>query len=184
MIIFLLALGLAMDAFAVSISCGMNIGEEHRHKLVRLGLTFGGFQAVMFAVGGLLGNATKTFIEAYDHWVALGLLVVIGGKMIKESFEHKECPVNMLSFKMLMILGLATSIDALAAGVGFSAANENLLLASGWVGVVTMIMCLLGAYTFSKLMNKINLSKYVEIMGGLILIGIGIKIFLEHTLGL
>ncbi len=180
--ILLLALGLSMDAFAVSISSSVTIDRiKFRHAL-KIGAFFGSFQALMPLIGWLAGLGFRVLIAGNDHWIAFALLALIGGKMIYES-SKKDCPqnkVNPLNTLVLLGLAVATSIDALAAGISFALLKINILYTVSLIGLITFVVSMVGVFLGKKLCgfwgNKI------EIAGGLILIGIGLKILIEHTL--
>jgi len=179
--IIIIAIGLAMDAFAVSVATGATYKKQGSNHAFRMAFAFGGFQAIMPVVGWLAGLTLREFIRDYDHWVAFILLAFIGGKMIYESFKIKRAQqqADTLSAAMLLVLALATSIDALAVGITFS-----LLLASSLV----MAVIIIGAITFVFSYAGFYIGKFfgyffetgIEALGGLILIGIGVKILLEH----
>lgn len=176
----LIALGLSMDAFAVAICKGLSVQWlSPKHYLI-IGAWFGGFQALMPTLGYLLGSAFEQYITKYDHWVAFVLLALIGANMIKEGFSKEEDSTNgSFGFSTMIILALATSIDALAVGITFALLpNVNIIPAVLMIGVITFIMSALGL----KVGNIFGL-KYkskAEITGGVILILMGTKILLEH----
>lgn len=179
--ILALSVGLAMDTFAISIASGATYKQlKIRHGLQMAGF-FGGFQAIMPLIGALAGLSFKAYIENYDHWVAFGLLAVIGGKMIYESFAIKEaqkdnCPTNIA---VLLTLSMATSIDALATGITLTLVSTSIFVAVLIIGLVTFILSLAGVL-IGKKFGHIFENK-IEALGGIILILIGIKILLEHT---
>ncbi|MCX5645518.1 MAG: manganese efflux pump MntP family protein [Phycisphaerae bacterium] len=178
--ILLIAVGLAMDAFAVSVVTGSVYKEFKVRHALRMALFFGGFQAVMPIIGFLAGLSLKDYIEAYDHWIALALLSFVGGKMIYESFkidavERNRDPSNPL---VLLALSFATSIDALAVGITLSLLKTPILLAVTIIGLVTFGLSYTGV-AIGKRFGHFFESK-VEIVGGIILIAIGIKIVVEH----
>ena len=178
--ILFIAVGLAMDAFAVAVVTGSVYKEFKVKHALRMALFFGGFQAVMPIIGYLAGLGLKNCIEAYDHWVAFALLCVVGGKMIYESFkieavERNRDPSNLL---VLLALSVATSIDALAVGITLSLLKMPILLAVAIIGMVTFILSYCGV-SLGKRFGHFFESK-VEIVGGLILIAIGVKIVIEH----
>ncbi|MBN2063469.1 MAG: manganese efflux pump [Sedimentisphaerales bacterium] len=178
--IFIIALGLAMDAFAVSVSSGVIIHKLHIRHAMRVAAFFGGFQALMPYIGWQIGRLASDYVRAYDHWVAFIILAAIGGKMIYEAKwgdEEKERP-DPLSLKVLLILAIATSIDALAVGVTFSCLNMAIVMPVIIIGIVTFITSLAGVYIGDFFGNIFG--DKLEIFGGLILIGIGAKILLEH----
>jgi putative Mn2+ efflux pump MntP len=178
--ILFIAVGLAMDAFAVSIVMGsMHKDLRVRHAL-RMALFFGGFQTFMPVIGFFAGLGLKEYIQAFDHWIAFGLLCLVGGKMIYESFrleaaEKNRDPSDLLT---LLALSLATSIDALAVGITLSLLQASLALAVAIIGVVTFGLSCAGVF-LGKRFGHLFESK-AEILGGLILIAIGVKILIEH----
>lgn len=178
--ILLIAVGLSMDAFAVAVVTGsMYRGFKVGHAL-RMALFFGGFQALMPVIGFLAGLGLMDYIAPYDHWIAFALLFLVGGKMIYESFqievvERNRDPSNLL---VLLLLSFATSIDALAVGITLSLLKMPILLAVTIIGVVTFILSY-GGVAIGKRFGHFFESK-VEIVGGLILIAIGVKIVIEH----
>lgn len=178
--ILLLGVSLSMDAFAVSICKGLSMKKINWKKAIIIGIYFGIFQALMPAIGYFLGSTFESFVTNIDHWIAFILLALIGGNMIKEAFSEKETESynDNVDFKTMVVLAIATSIDALAVGITFAFLNVNLLLAISLIGITTFIISLLGV----KLGNKFG-SKYekkAQITGGIILIIIGLKILLEH----
>ena len=183
--VFLIAVGLSMDAFAVSICKGLAMNSFDKREANRLGLFFGGFQALMPLIGWAVCVRFAKYVMAFDHWIAFGLLLFIGGKMIFEALTSKE-EVTMgvkTSYKELFILAIATSIDALAVGIAFAFEYETfmpVLYAVLLIGVTTYLFSFGGAY-IGKRFGNIFKNK-AEIVGGLILIGIGVKILLEHLL--
>lgn len=180
--IIVIAVGLAMDAFAVSIVSGATYRQLHVKHALRIALFFGGFQAVMPLIGSLAGLTLKEHIVDYDHWIAFGLLTAVGGKMIYESFkiEKAEKKFDPTSLITLLALSVATSIDALAVGITLSLIATSIIEAVIIIGVVTFVLSYLGV-AIGKRFGHFFESK-IEIFGGIILIGIGIKILLEHTL--
>ena len=184
--LFLLAIGLSMDAFAVSVTNGMCYqGLKKRHAVLIAG-TFGFFQALMPVIGFYLGRTFSNAIESFDHWIAFGLLFLIGAHMILEAIRDlrnpdKRCVNEIVSYKRIFIQGIATSIDALAVGVSFALIDADIFLSTAIIGLVTFIVCLVGVFAGR------NAGRFLkgksEITGGLILIGIGLKIFLDHSIG-
>ena len=178
--ILLLGIGLSMDAFAVSICKGLSTKRlQTRHYLI-IGAWFGGFQALMPTIGYFLGSTFEQYITAFDHWVAFILLAAIGAGMIKESLSKEESNGNdSFSFKTMLLLALATSIDALAVGITFALLPDvNVPLAVCLIGITTFVCSAAGL----KVGNLFGL-KYkakAELAGGIILILIGLKILLEH----
>jgi len=178
--ILFLGVGLAMDAFAVSIVTGSIYKELHIRHALRMALFFGGFQAMMPLIGSLAGLSLKQHIAAYDHWIAFGLLGIVGGKMILEAFEIKSAEKNLDPSNLLILLTLsvATSIDALAVGFTLSLLVRSLAFAVSAIGVITFGLSYAGV-SVGKRFGHFFESK-IEILGGLILIGIGIKILVTH----
>ena len=174
-----LAIGLSMDAFAVAICKGLSSKHFNQKHAVIIALYFGTFQALMPAIGYLLGSRFQQSITAYDHWIAFILLVLIGGNMIKESFDHEtETSSPSIHFKEMLILAIATSIDALAVGVTFAFLQVSLIPAVSTIGIITFMISVLGV----KIGNVFGM-KYkskAEFAGGVILILIGGKILMEH----
>jgi putative Mn2+ efflux pump MntP len=178
--IVFIAVGLAMDAFAVSIVTGSVYRELQVRHALRMALFFGGFQAAMPIVGWLAGLGLRAYISAYDHWVAFGLLAFVGGKMIYESFaiESAEKNLNPSDLMILLTLSVATSIDALAVGFTLSLLATSIAVAVTVSGVITFGLSYVGI-TIGKRFGHFCESK-IEILGGLILIAIGLKIVIEH----
>lgn len=177
--LFLIAVGLSMDAFAVAICKGLSMGKmNHRHALI-IGLYFGGFQALMPFLGYILGSRFQSAITAYDHWIAFILLAIIGGNMVKESLSPEEdsCDASV-AFKDMVILAVATSIDALAVGVTFAFLQVNILPAVSFIGIITFLLSIAGV----KVGNVFGCryKSRAEFWGGVILIAIGLKILIEH----
>lgn len=183
MVLMLTALGLAMDAFAVSVSNAMCYRNMKLRQQVASSLSFGLFQGIMPAIGFFAGRLFSDLIQNVDHWIALVLLGVIGGKMAIEGFralkDPEQCPTgNVYSVKSMLVQSLATSIDALAVGIGFAALQVNILAASATIAVITFVCCLIGT-ALGKRFGAL-LGDWAEIIGGLILVGIGVKIFADH----
>ena len=187
--LFLMGVGLAMDAFAVSICKGLSMKKVKWQHATIIGLFFGGFQALMPFVGWLLGSQFEQYITKVDHWIAFGLLGIIGGKMLYEAIkgdeeDEEECSccndknADKLDLKELFILAIATSIDALAVGITFAFLKYPVVKAVTVIGVVTFIISMAGVYIGNFFGSRFK--KKAEIAGGIILVGIGIKILLEH----
>ena len=176
--IFLLAVGLSMDAFAVSVCKGLSVQRlKPRHGAI-CGAYFGGFQALMPLIGWLLGRQFESRIKNIDHWIAFVLLVLIGANMVRESFGKDEEVNDSFSFKTMLPLAVATSIDALAVGVTFAFLDVNIWIAIALIGVTTFTLSAVGV----KIGNVFG-AKYkskAELAGGIILIALGIKILIEH----
>ncbi|MDD6734993.1 MAG: manganese efflux pump MntP family protein [Clostridiales bacterium] len=180
--IILIGIGLAMDAFSVSVTDGIVLKKPSFPQAAKIALFFGAFQFIMPCIGYLLGSAFASYIQASDHWIAFILLAFIGGKMLFEAIrgnDDGEEIKNPLSFSTLLVLAVATSIDALAVGVTFATVNAPLLFASSIIGTVTFVISLAGVFLGSRFGNLFG--NKAEIAGGLVLIGIGIKIFAEHV---
>jgi putative Mn2+ efflux pump MntP len=178
--IVIIAVGLAMDAFVVSIVSGSAYRQLHVRHALRMAIFFGAFQAFMPLVGSLAGLTLRKYIAHYDHWIAFGLLAAVGGKMIYESFKIKSVeenpdPSNIL---VLLVLSVATSIDALAVGITLSLIAGSIVIAVMIIGLITFILSYLGVY-IGKRFGHFFESK-MEALGGVILIGIGTKILIEH----
>jgi len=177
---FFLAVGLAMDAFAVSISCGLANEKGILKGGLRVAGAFGFFQAMMAFLGWALGEAFEVYINSCCHWIALILLCFIGVNMIIES--RVECRDNKkkLNFKTLMMLSIATSIDALAAGISLKAFEINIAEVVFEIGIVTFILSFIGVAMGKKLCSINKFKSHIEILGGVILIIIGFKVFISH----
>ena len=175
--LFLLAVGLSMDAFAVSICKGLSLRNFKVKHMLIAGAWFGGFQALMPLIGYFLGSFFAEMIEKYDHWVAFVLLAIIGGNMIKESFGKDEKVDSSMDVKSMLLLAIATSIDALAVGVTFAFLQVQIVPAVSFIGVITFIFSAVGVKIGSLFGTKYK-SK-AELFGGIVLVLIGIKILLE-----
>lgn len=179
--ILLISVGVAMDAFAVSICKGLSMKKMELKRAMVVGLWFGIFQALMPTIGFFLGMSFEKIIVNVDHWIAFVLLGFIGFKMITEAFvENNECCVDDTSFKTMLIMAIATSIDALAVGVAYVCAygSNNAALAFVAIGIVTFGLSTIGVKLGNKFGNK--LGNKAEFAGGVILILLGLKILLEH----
>ena len=177
--LFLIAVGLSMDAFAVSVCKGLSVKRATVRQALCVGVYFGGFQALMPLLGYLLGTQFESLITSIDHWIAFVLLSLIGGNMIRESFkEEAESLDASFSFKAMLPLAVATSIDALAMGVTFAFLQVDIIPAVLFIGVITIILSAAGL----KVGNVFG-AKYksrAELFGGVVLVLMGIKILLEH----
>lgn len=177
--LFITAVGLSMDAFAVAICKGLAMKKLSWKKALIIGLWFGGFQALMPTIGYLLGTRFESYVTAIDHWIAFVLLALIGANMVKESFSKEEESSNdAVDFKTMFLLAIATSIDALAVGVTYAFLQVRIVPAVSFIGVITFTLSIVGV----KIGNVFGL-KYkskAELTGGIILIVMGIKILLEH----
>lgn len=177
--LLVLALGLSMDAFAVSICKGLSVSKLQAKHCLICGVYFGGFQALMPLIGWALGIRFQSMITNIDHWIAFVLLAVIGANMIKESFsKEEECPDASFGFKTMLTLAVATSIDALAVGVTFAFLDVNIVPAVLLIGVTTFVCSAVGVKIGNVFGNRFQ-SK-AEFLGGLVLIAIGLKILIEH----
>ncbi len=176
--LFLLAVGLSMDAFAVAVCKGLSMNRMSWKKALIVGLYFGGFQAAMPLLGFFLGRQFERIITTFAPWAAFVLLAVIGANMIREAFGKEEDCSDSVGFKEMVVLALATSIDALAVGVSFAFLQVKILPAVALIGVITLVLSTLGV----KVGNVFG-SRYrakAELAGGIILILLGVKILLEH----
>jgi putative Mn2+ efflux pump MntP len=180
--ILLIALALSADCFAVALSGSVYIRTISLAPMVRTAATFGGFQAVMTVLGWLAGRTVVNLISGYDHWLAFILLALIGGRMIWEAFHHKEKrkQIDISRGILLVTLAIATSIDALAVGLSFAFLKVNIVAACLIIGVVAFGVTIAG-FTLGAKIKKL-LGKYAEVTGGVILIAIGIRVLLSHTL--
>ena len=181
--LLLLAVGLSMDAFAVSVCKGLALRKVTLRAELTCGLWFGGFQALMPLIGFFLGTLFAAAIQAVDHWIAFGLLAIIGVNMLKEAASHEEecCCENGadLSVKVMFVMAVATSIDALAVGISLAmVGNVNIFYAVSLIGICTCLLSMLGVKIGNVFGSRFE-SK-AEIAGGIILILLGVKILLEH----
>ena len=183
-VLFLMGVGLSMDAFAVSICKGLAMRKVNKKQAFVIGLFFGGFQALMPFIGWALGSQFEAYITSIDHWIAFVLLAVIGGKMVKEAVSEKgeddkvEQMDPPLDIKEMFILAVATSIDALAVGITFAFLNYPIVEAITIIGITTFVISIIGVYVGNFFGSKYK--KRAEIVGGVILILLGVKILLEH----
>ena len=175
--LFILAVGLSMDAFAVSICKGLSLGKISKKHMAIAGAWFGGFQALMPLIGYFLGSFFADMITKYAHWIAFILLVIIGGNMIKEALGEEEKVDASMGAREMFLLAIATSIDALAVGVTFTFLKVAIVPAVSFIGCVTFVCSALGVKIGSIFGSKYR-SK-AELCGGIILILIGLKIILE-----
>lgn len=180
--LFVTAVALSMDAFAVSVSKGLSVKRVRLQHGLITGAYFGGFQALMPLIGFFLASSFAEYIKRFDHWIAFGLLVLIGANMLREALSKEEEEMNdSFSLKTMLPLAIATSIDALATGVSFAVTDTNIWLAISLVGATTFAFSAAGV----KIGNAFGL-KYkskAEVIGGLILILMGVKILVEHLMG-
>lgn len=176
--LLLIAVGLSMDAFAVSVCKGLSVKKVGVKHAALAGLYFGGFQFLMPVIGYLLGFRFESVIENIDHWVAFVLLAFIGGNMIKESFGKAEELNDDFGVKTMLLMAIATSIDALAVGITFAFLEVQILPAAGLIGVTTFLLSFVGIYIGNAFGTRYK-SK-AELAGGIILVVIGVKILLQH----
>jgi len=179
--IFVLAVGLSMDSFAVSISCGLAEQKVKFGHAVKISFAFALFQGIFPLLGWLMGTELKVFVESIDHWIAFFLLAYLGGKMIYESLrkDKDEKIADIYSFRHIMTLSIATSIDALVVGFSYAMAETGKIFGGALIiGSVTFFFSMLGIRIGKDVGNK--LGSKVELLGGIILFGIGLKILIEH----
>ena len=182
--LLLIAVGLSMDAFAVSVTNGLCYKNVKCGWTLAMGLCFGLFQGAMPTIGYFLGSTFADYITAYDHYIALILLCFIGGKMLIDGIKSKDEGIEAtgasIGLGILLVQGVATSIDALAVGVSFAMLpNVNIVTAAGFISLVTFSLSIIAVFVGKKFGSLLN--NKAQIIGGLILIAIGIKIFIEHT---
>lgn len=178
-----IAIGLSLDAFTVSIASGIRIPRMRLRQAMLIASFFGAFQAVMPVIGWSVGWWGRSFIRAVDHWIAFLLLLLIGGKMLYAGLlgGDEVAPQNPLNLHVLCLLSLATSIDALAVGFTLSVLDVSIVAPVVTIGGTTFLLCLIGTY-IGNVCGHLGEQNF-EVVGGLILIGIGTKILLEHLLG-
>ena len=178
--LFLIGIGLSMDAFAVAICKGLSMRRIDGRQTVTVAAFFGGFQALMPFLGWALGKQFEQYITRYDHWIAFVLLTYIGGKMLWEALRDKEeARAANFSLRELLVLAVATSIDALAVGITFAFLKVEIGLASAIIGCTTFALSLVGVFIGNRFGSRYK--QRAEAVGGIILILIGLKILLEHT---
>ena len=180
--VFIIALGLSMDAFSVSVTNGMCMDKVNFKTAGKIAFVYAFFQFLMPVLGFFAGNIFESFISSVDHWIAFCLLFFIGIKMVMEAIdelkEKNSAECKIIDMKLLLVQGIATSIDALAVGISFAALKMPVFSSSLIIGVVTFGICLIGVFLGKKVGNL--LKGKAGILGGLILIGIGTKILIEH----
>jgi manganese efflux pump family protein len=177
--LLLIALGLAMDAFAVSTACGVQIAAVRYGFVLRLALAFGFFQFAMPVIGWFLGSTFSGVVQTVDHWVAFGLLALIGGRMMWESFRDDSAPARDPTRGWnLLILAVATSIDALAVGLSFAFLDVSIWFPAVVIGIVAAILSAVGALFGCRLGHRFGV--WAERAGALVLIGIGVRILVQH----
>ena len=183
--LFFIAVGLAMDAFAVSVCKGLGMRRMRYDQALVISLYFGVFQALMPLIGWLLGTSFSRYIQAFDHWIAFVLLAFLGGKMLWDVFHEKEdgeqeSAERRLDHRELFMLAIATSIDALAVGIAFACLDVNIWSSISIIGVTTLVISFAGVWIGNRFGNRFQ--KKAEIAGGLVLILIGVKILAEHLI--
>ena len=178
--IIFIAIGLSMDAFAVAVTLGMSVQKPRLKEIIIPGIYFGFFQALMPLIGFLAGTYFANKIQEVEHWVAFVLLGLVGGKMIKDSFskEEKKKEDNPFHFAKMLLLAIATSIDALAVGVTFAFFKINIVMAMAIIGCITFFIASCGVVVGNIFGTRFK-SK-AEFIGGLVLVGLGVKIVVEH----
>ena len=178
--ILFIAIGLAMDAFSVAISNGTTIKKIRVLDALKIGVFFGVFQFGMLYIGDLCGGAFEKYIIVIDHWIAFFLLMFIGGKMLYDVVwgEEETESQHALDFKTLTVLAIATSIDALAVGVSLATITKNIIFDASVVGIIAFLFSFVGVYIGNKCGDLFG--KKAEIIGGIVLMGIGVKILIEH----
>lgn len=180
--LFLLAVGLSMDAFSVSICKGLGMRKVNWRVTLALAVAFGGFQAGMPVIGWALGSQFLWLIAPVDHWIAFGLLAFIGGNMIREAIageeEGDDAPVERIDLAELLMLAVATSIDALTVGIAFASLSVNIWLSVALIGVTTFAFSVAGVLIGNQF--GMRYQRPAQITGGVILILIGTKVLLEH----
>ncbi len=179
--IFLIAVGLAMDAFAVSVARGMTATKDRLKQAILLASLFGGFQAFMPLIGWLAGLSFQDLIMGVDHWIAFGLLAAIGAKMIYDAMRGEESGNEDLTLFLALTLAIATSIDALMVGLSFAFLEISILVPVIVIGLVTLVLCFLG-FMFGSSLGRFFGGK-IRIVGGTMLILIGLRILIEHLTG-
>ncbi len=181
--VMIIAVALAMDVFAVAIATGVVLKNVNFRQMFRLSWHFGLFQAMMPVIGWGAGLSVRSYIELYDHWVAFGLLAFVGGKMIKdgvfgvEKNLEKKDPTKGSN---LVLLSVATSIDALAVGLSLSIINVSVWVPAFFIGIIAALFTILGLFIGSRIGHVIKLSQYAEVVGGIVLFVIGFNILHEH----
>jgi putative Mn2+ efflux pump MntP len=181
--ILVIALALAVDAFSVAVASGVSLDSVDFRRTFRLSWHFGVFQTMMTIIGWTVGLSVRSLIESFDHWVAFGMLLFVGARMIIETFRgQKEAnkTVDPTKGTMLVFLSIATSIDALAVGISFSMLDMTIWTPALIIGVVAFILTAAGIHLGRVMKSTLNLSHYAEVGAGMVLIGIGIKILYDH----
>lgn len=185
---FLTGFGLSMDAFAVAVCKGLAMRKVNRKQCFIIALFFGGFQAIMPLLGYLIGSTFARYIKQIDHWIAFALLLYIGGKMIIEAVREKDEEIKVekmdppLDYKELLMMAVATSIDALAIGVTYSFMNVDIIEAVSVIGLTTFVISGAGVYIGNIFGTKFE--KKAQILGGAVLVFLGVRILVTHLMGL
>lgn len=179
--ILIIAVGVAMDAFAVSICKGLSVRTVGASHFLKVGLWFGGFQALMPVIGYYAGTAFSDAVCSVDHWIAFILLGIIGGNMIREAFSGDEEHADSdFSFRTMLAMAVATSVDALAIGVSFAFLRVSIWMAVAFIGIITAVFSMVGLKIGNVFGSRYK--SYAELAGGVILVLMGVKILIEHTL--
>ncbi len=176
--LFIIAVGLSMDAFAVAVCKGLSLSKIKVRHAVLTGVYFGGFQALMPLIGYFAGKYFERTVVSIDHWVVFALLAVIGGNMIKEAFSKEEELNPSFSLKTMLPLAVATSIDALAVGITFAFLKVKIFTAVSFIGAITFALSAIGIYIGN--IFGLKYKSKAEFIGGVVLIAMGLKILLEH----
>ena len=178
--LLLISVGLAMDAFAVSVGKGMTLKQVRPRHALNAGAWFGAFQALMPIIGYFVGRSFASYVASVDHWIAFGLLILIGANMIREAVwgDDEEIDGNF-GFRTMLLMAIATSIDAMAVGISMAFLDVNIWMSALVIGVVTLSLSAVGVYLGSLFGSR--LGSKAGVVGGLILIAIGIKIVIEHV---
>lgn len=185
--IVFLSIGLAMDAFALSICDGLTMPSLKAGHKIFIALVFGLFQGLMPLIGYFLGSLFLSYIAAFDHWIAFALLLIIGGKMLYDGISslraQKEPIAKPFSFGWILLQGVATSIDALAVGISLLAFSLSIYLSVSIIAAITFVICLVGIF-LGRAVDKLlhGKTQIADIIGGVVLVAIGVKILLEHLL--
>ena len=178
--LLLISVGLAMDAFAVSVGKGMTLKRVRLSHALNAGVWFGGFQALMPVIGYFVGRSFAEYVVSVDHWIAFGLLTLIGINMIRETiWGDDEDQDGDFCFRTMLLMAIATSIDALAVGISMAFLNVDIWISVGVIGIVTLLISGAGVYLGAAFGSR--LGSKAGIIGGIILIAIGIKIVVEHV---
>jgi len=181
--VLLIAVSLSIDCLAVAIAGSISMPSLHRLQVLRVSLSFGIFQAGMLVLGWLAGQTMVDLVEAYDHWVAFGLLFLVGARMLQKSFSTKKDDskrIDITKGLALLILSVATSIDALAVGLSLAVIESGVSIAAPATGIIAFVFTATGSYSGKRLGNIIG--QRAEVLGGIVLIGIGIRILLAEIL--